>query len=88
MSSDVPSELVDALCEFLEAAVHAVLAARGLYSNELFERHRIYSIFVQKARHPELCAYISSVLTNLKVRCAQQHAVWMAYMVLAMMKLT
>lgn len=59
---------MDSLCEFLEAAVHTVLLSRQLYALELFERQRLYGIFVQKARHPELCAYIGSVLSNLKVR--------------------
>lgn len=67
MSSAPPSAaLIDALCEFLEAAVHTVLRARGPYAPELFERQRLYGIAVSRARHPELSGYIASVITNLK----------------------
>ena len=67
-------ELVDAVCEFLEAAVHVYLFARGLYSRDLFERQRLYGIDVRKARHPELCAYIASVIANLRVSCLRLRA--------------
>jgi hypothetical protein len=63
----VHERLVDAICEFLEAATHTVLLASGLYSAELFQRQRLYGIPTSKARHPELCAYITSVLLHLKV---------------------
>ena len=68
MSGAPASPLVDALCEFLEAAVHTVLRARGPYGPELFERQRLYGVAVARARHPGLGAYISSVIANLKVR--------------------
>lgn len=67
MSSAPNAALIDAICEFLEAAVHTVLRARGVYSADLFERQRLYGIAVSKARHPELCGYIASVIANLKV---------------------
>ncbi|KIZ00227.1 Mitotic spindle assembly checkpoint protein MAD2B [Monoraphidium neglectum] len=66
MSSGPNAPLVDALCEFLEAAVHAVLRARGLYPPELFERARLYGVAVSKARHPGLCGYIASTISHIK----------------------
>lgn len=47
--------------------MHAVLRARRLYSSDLFERTRLYGIETSRARHPELCAYIASVIANVKV---------------------
>lgn len=68
MSGATPREvLVDSLAEFLEAAIHTVLFTRQLYAAELFERQRLYSIVVQKARHPGLCDYIGDTIRNLKV---------------------
>lgn len=65
-SAPANAALIDALCEFLEAAVHTVLRARGLYSADLFESQRLYGIAVSKARHPELSNYIASAVANLK----------------------
>jgi hypothetical protein len=67
MSPTVHDLLICSLAEFLEAAVHSALFTRQLYQGELFEKQRLYGIFVQKARHPGLCGYISDVITNLKV---------------------
>eukprot|EP00877_Chromochloris_zofingiensis_P004296 jgi/Chrzof1/13868/Cz08g15180.t1 len=64
--SSLAHQLVDAVCEFLEAAVHTTLWARSLYSTELFERQKLYGIIIRKCRHPEVCSYIASVLSNLK----------------------
>ena len=61
-SATAAPALVDALCEFLEAAVHVSLRARGPYAPELFERRRLYGVSVARARHPELCAYIASAV--------------------------
>jgi hypothetical protein len=59
--------MADALLEFLEAAVHTVLHARGLYPPELFERRRLYgSCLCPRARHPGVCAYVASALAALR----------------------
>lgn len=60
-------DVVDMLLEFWEAAVHAILAARGLYRPDLFTRERLYGLAVQRARHPGLCAYIANALQELRV---------------------
>jgi hypothetical protein len=71
--------LADALLEFLEAAVHTVLHARGLYPQEVFERRRLYgSCLCPRARHPGVCAYVASALAALRpplVRGALQEVV-------------
>lgn len=60
-------EFIDALLEFFEAAVHTILKSRQVYSPQLFENRRLYGISITKCRHPDVCSYISTVLTNLKV---------------------
>lgn len=59
--------LLEAVLEFLEAAVHTVLKARHVYSPELFANRRLYGISVSQCRHPDVCLYIGTVLSNLKV---------------------
>jgi hypothetical protein len=63
----VKSALIDAVLEFLSAAVHTVLKARNVYSAELFENRRLYGISVSQCRHPDVCLYVGTVLGNLKV---------------------
>ncbi|GBF94513.1 hypothetical protein Rsub_07047 [Raphidocelis subcapitata] len=72
MSGAPHGALIDALCEFLEAAVHTVLRARGPYPPELFERARLYGVAVARARHPEVCSYIASVIDNVKPLLASE----------------
>ena len=52
--------------EFLEAAVHHVLHARGLYPKELFETRAVFGARAQKARHPDLEAYIEGAVHALR----------------------
>lgn len=59
--------VVDALLEFLEAAVHTLLKSRSVYSEQLFENRRLYGITVSQCRHPDVCSYIGTVLSSLKV---------------------
>lgn len=61
------NELVTCLCEFLEAAVHTVLASRGLYHKDVFERCKVFNVFTRRSRHPELNSYISSTVARLRV---------------------
>lgn len=61
------SAVCDMLCEFLEALVHQVLFARGLYCAASFEDRRLYDTFVHKNRHPGVIQYVNSAAYNLKV---------------------
>ena len=51
---------------FLEATVHEILHLRKIYSQELFTRHRLYSVMVRKSRHPQLNDYIHSIVQSLQ----------------------
>jgi len=62
--------LVPAVLEFLEAAIHTVLKARNVYSPALFENRKLYGITVSQCRHPGVCSYIGTVLSNLGVGLA------------------
>lgn len=52
--------------EFLEAAVHHLLHARGLYPKELFEPVNVCGARCMKARHPDLEAYVFDALNALR----------------------
>jgi hypothetical protein len=65
--SGLQSELVNVVCEFLEAALHVILHARGTYPAEAFERSRIYATQIQRCRHPQVLAYIGGVVAKLRV---------------------
>jgi hypothetical protein len=64
-------QLVSAVLEFLEAAIHTVLKSRNIYSPSLFENRRLYGISVSQCRHPGVCSYIGTVLGNLRVGVLQ-----------------
>ena len=68
MSNGIKSELIQVLCEFLEGAIHTAVRARNIYNPEVFERQKLYNIFIGKSRNPQLNDYISSVVQNCKVR--------------------
>jgi hypothetical protein len=57
---------LEAVLEFLEAWVHEVLFARGLYPPALFERRRLYGVAARRARHPELAAYVAAAAGGLR----------------------
>jgi hypothetical protein len=57
------AEQAEVLLGFLEAAIHTVLYARGVYPPELFELRRQYNVPVRMARHPALREYVASLLT-------------------------
>src|SRR5262245_13548373 len=44
--------------QFLEAAVHQVIRARGVYPEELFERRQLFNAAVYMSRHAGLNSYI------------------------------
>ena len=57
MASAARRELLcDAFCEYLEAAVHQLLYARGVYPRELFASFGLYGAEVFKARPSAPCA--------------------------------
>ena len=54
--------------DFLSAFVTEVLAVRGLYSPELFDRRRVLGfVAARRARHPGLAAYIDSAVGGMVV---------------------
>ena len=57
------AEQAEIVLGFLEAAIHTVLYARGVYPPELFELRKQYNVPVRMARHPALRDYIASLLT-------------------------
>ena len=55
--------------DFLSAFVTEVLAVRGLYSPDLFDRRRVLGfVAARRARHPGLAAYIDSAVGGMVVR--------------------
>ena len=67
-SRDDLNELVDVLCEFLQAVIAAILYLRSVYDRDLFQLHRLYGVAVHKCRHPDLNEYIESNVSGLRVR--------------------
>jgi hypothetical protein len=54
--------------DFLSAFVTEVLAVRGLYSPDLFDRRRVLGfVAARRARHPGLAAYIDSAVGSMVV---------------------
>lgn len=54
--------------DFLSAFVTEVLAVRGLYSADLFDRRRVLCfVAARRARHPGLAAYIDSAVGSMVV---------------------
>lgn len=67
MASAARRELLcDAFCEYLEAAVHQLLYARGVYPRELFASFGLYGAEVFKCRHPEVAFYIHDTVASLR----------------------
>lgn len=60
-------QLLEAICEYLEAVTHEILYRRAVYSPDIFERERLYGIALHKSRHPELNLYISDSILSIKV---------------------
>ena len=56
-----------ALCEFCEAIIHELLYQRQIYSQDLFQRHRLYDVVVRRSRHQKLNDYIHSVVQSIRV---------------------
>ncbi|KAI9504066.1 DNA-binding protein [Coemansia spiralis] len=67
-ASDAASSIskVDAICDFLEVYIHAVLHNRSVYPKSLFEDRYAYGIPVKASRHPELNQYIADVLAAIR----------------------
>uniref|UniRef100_A0A7S1U422 HORMA domain-containing protein n=1 Tax=Phaeomonas parva TaxID=124430 RepID=A0A7S1U422_9STRA len=52
----------EALLEFLEAAVHRILASRRLYPLAVFERRKKYEIPTHMCRHPDVNEWVVQAL--------------------------
>ena len=61
------STQAEVLLGFLEAAIHTVLYARGVYPPELFELRKQYNVPVRMARHPALRECLLQRMTFLVV---------------------
>ena len=59
-------ELTDLLLTFLEVAVHAILFARGVYPEAIFERRKQYGMATWMSRHPRLNDCIHEALYHMK----------------------
>ena len=59
-------QLVEVALECMEACVHYVLCARGLYPARAFEACRLYGVVLYKCRHPDVCSYVHEALQSLK----------------------
>ncbi|KAI9482179.1 DNA-binding protein [Coemansia mojavensis] len=57
---------IDAISDFLEVYIHAVLYSRKVYPRTLFEDRSAYGIPVKCSRHPELNKYIADVVLAIK----------------------
>nr|KAJ3421732.1 hypothetical protein HK105_002471 [Polyrhizophydium stewartii] len=53
--------------DFVQTAVHCMLRQRGVYPPELFQRAAKLGVPVWASRHPDLTAYIASVLDAARV---------------------
>jgi hypothetical protein len=56
----------DIVLEFLEACIHQVLYARGIYPASIFDKRIKYGMMVHQSRHPEINGYVRRVLGNTK----------------------
>ena len=56
----------DILLEFLEACIHQVLYARGIYPASIFDKRLKYGTMVHQSRHPDINGYVRRVLGNTK----------------------
>lgn len=54
----------DLVIEFLEACVHQILYAKGVYISSVFEKRLKYGMQVFQSRHPDINGYIRKVLGN------------------------
>ncbi|KAJ3334002.1 MAD2 mitotic arrest deficient-like 2 [Blyttiomyces sp. JEL0837] len=59
-------EFADVLVEFLEVCIHAILAVRKVYPEEVFTNAKKYNLLVKKSRHPALNGYIADFLLGVK----------------------
>ena len=73
-SSSAGARLNDPLTlvgDFLGAAVHTLLHARGVYPPETFERRRLFEVQVYVSRHQELIEYVASAVRGATQLLAQ-----------------
>ncbi|KZS96077.1 DNA-binding protein [Sistotremastrum niveocremeum HHB9708] len=56
------NQVVKAIADFIEVAIHNILYVRHLYPADLFVRRKRYEVPVFQARHPDLISYISGAM--------------------------
>ena len=59
-------EEVEAYLQLVEVCVHVVLAARGVYPAEAFERRRAWGVVAAQARHPRVCEAVAAALRSAR----------------------
>jgi hypothetical protein len=61
-------DVVDFVLLALKAATHHVLWMREVYPRHLFHSERVFDTYTQACRHPDVRAYVSSIVESLKER--------------------
>ncbi|KAF9056132.1 DNA-binding protein [Panaeolus papilionaceus] len=74
MSSEDPlsfNQLVHAIAEFIEVAIHTILYVRQVYPADIFVRRKKYNTAVYQSRHPALNEYITGAIKAVQEELAQ-----------------
>ncbi|PPQ63792.1 hypothetical protein CVT24_004334 [Panaeolus cyanescens] len=66
-SNHTIAELVHAIAEFIEVAIHTILYVRQVYPADIFVRRKKYNTAVYQSRHPALNEYITGAVKAGKV---------------------
>lgn len=65
LSEREEQDILNAIVEFIQAAVHSVLYYRSIYPRESFERCRLYGIVVFRNRHPDVVRYVEESVQHI-----------------------
>lgn len=65
LSEREEQDILNAIVEFVQAAVHSVLYYRSIYPRESFERCRLYGIVVYRNRHPDVVRYVEESVQHI-----------------------
>ena len=66
MSALLREDESEAYLQLVEVCVHVVLAARGVYPPEAFERRRAWGVVAAQARHPRVCEAVAAALRSAR----------------------
>ncbi|WWC71048.1 uncharacterized protein I206_105001 [Kwoniella pini CBS 10737] len=58
-------DIADAIISFLEISLHTILYLRSVYPATTFSRRRAHGVPIYQSRHPQVRAYITTVITAL-----------------------